>query len=207
MELKALRYPGLHIGKDRIEALNDGMFAIIMTILVLELTIPAIEVSWGTENLANWLINKFRLFTPYYVSFFVLGIYWLLHHYQFHYIKRVDGVLLWINIIFLLMVALIPFFTLLIGSNDPLANIIYCIDLLIINFILLAHWHYATSDFRLVDRKIHPKAVRLMRNTILIGFPLFLAAIIFSYIDFNLGGMVLNIALWVYFFITAAGAH
>jgi uncharacterized membrane protein len=178
-----------------------------MTILVLELTIPAIEVVWDSENLANWLINKFPLFTPYYISFFVLGIYWLLHHYQFHYIKRVDGVLLWINIIFLLMVGLIPFFTLLIGSNDPLAIIVYCIDLLIINFILLAQWYYATSDFRLVNKKIDPKAISLMRNTILIGFPLFFSAIIFSFINLSLGGIVLNISLWIYFFITAVGAH
>jgi uncharacterized membrane protein len=198
----------MDLGVRRIETLTDGMFAIIMTILVLELIFPAMELKSYEGGLIKFLENEISPIWGYYSgSFLILGLYWILHHYQFHYIKRSDSVLLWINILFLMFVALIPFFTVLLGSSDPFAIGLYVFNLLIIQFLLLIQWRYATSGHRLVERKIKPKVINLMNTTLLIGIPLFLLASLVSFINFTLGQVILNITTWVYFFLTVLGAR
>jgi uncharacterized membrane protein len=106
-----------------------------------------------------------------------------------------------------MFVALIPFFTVLLGSSDPVAIGLYVFNLMFIQFLLLIQWRYATSGHRLVERKIKPKVINLMNTTLLIGIPLFLLASLVSFININLGQVILNISAWVYFFLTVLGAR
>jgi uncharacterized membrane protein len=98
------------MGKSRIEAFSDGVFAIVITIMVLELKVPH-----GATLAA--LGELWPVFTSYVLSFVHLGIYWNNHHHMFHAVKRVSGGVLWANLHLLFWLSLIPFVTAWMGVN------------------------------------------------------------------------------------------
>src|SRR5437868_3938191 len=98
------------MGKDRLAAFSDGVFAIIITIMVLELKVPH-GSSW--EVLAGVAPN----FVSYVLSFVYLAIYWNNHHHLVHTVARVDGLILWANSQLLFWLSLIPAATAWMGEN------------------------------------------------------------------------------------------
>ncbi len=153
---------------NRVEALSDGVFAIVVTLLVLEIKVPIVEPESAAAELPHALAEKVPLVLAYAVSFIVLGVYWVAHHNQFHYIRRVDRALLWINVAFLLFVAFVPFTAALVGHypDVPIAHALYGADLIVIGVALYAHWAYATGRGRLVDGATSPELVRLAKRRI-----------------------------------------
>jgi len=113
------------MNKNRLEAFSDGVFAIIITIMVLELKVPH-----GTEF--SSLKPLIPIFFSYVLSFIYLGIYWNNHHHMMHTVKKVSGSVLWANLHLLFWLSLIPFVTGWMGENNfaatPLA--LYGINLL-----------------------------------------------------------------------------
>jgi uncharacterized membrane protein len=99
------------VRKSRIEAFSDGVIAILITIMVLELRTPA------EASLAS-LLALAPLFVSYVLSFTVLGIYWNNHHHMFQAIERVDGRALWANLHLLFWLSLIPFVTGWVGESE-----------------------------------------------------------------------------------------
>jgi uncharacterized membrane protein len=108
------------MGKDRLAAFSDGVIAIIITIMVLELKVPH-GASWST--LAGVLPN----FISYVLSFIYLAIYWNNHHHLLHTVTRVDGTILWANSHLLFWLSLIPAATAWMGENllAPLPTAVY----------------------------------------------------------------------------------
>src|SRR5262245_19664088 len=100
----------------RVEALGDGIFAISMTLLVLELHVPALAATASGGELARELLHAWPKFAAYCGTFLILGVFWIGHHNQFHYIRRTDRSFLWINILFFLCVGFMPYCTALLGS-------------------------------------------------------------------------------------------
>ena len=88
--------------KNRLETLVDGVFAIAMTILVLELRAPQ---TLGPGGLAQGLVDLGSRFATFLISFIVLGVYWFAHHQVFHFVLRVNRTLVWLNILFLMGIA------------------------------------------------------------------------------------------------------
>jgi uncharacterized membrane protein len=111
--------------KGRIEAFSDGVIAIVITILVLELQIPH-----GTEWSA--LLPLTPAFVSYVLSFIYLGIYWNNHHHLFQAATHVNGLVLWANLHLLFWLSLIPFVTGWMGENEfaPIPVAVYGADLL-----------------------------------------------------------------------------
>jgi uncharacterized membrane protein len=99
------------MGKGRLEAFSDGVIAIIITIMVLELRVP----QGGDLSSLKPLIPKFLC---YLLSFIYLGIYWNNHHHMFHAVKEVNGGSLWANLHLLFWLSLIPFTTAWMGENN-----------------------------------------------------------------------------------------
>jgi uncharacterized membrane protein len=98
------------MGKTRLEAFSDGVLAIIITIMVLELKVPhGVEL----ENLAELL----PIFVSYVLSFIYIGIYWNNHHHLLHTVKRVTGGIMWANLHLLFWLSLVPFSTGWMGEN------------------------------------------------------------------------------------------
>ncbi len=110
--------------KNRLETLIDGVFAIAMTILVLELRAPA---TLGPAGLAGELLGLWSRFATFFISFIVLGVYWFANHQVFHFVLRVNRTLVWLNVLFLMGIALIPFAASLMGTypQDPVALSLY----------------------------------------------------------------------------------
>ena len=96
--------------KNRLEAFSDGVIAIIITIMVLELKVPH-GIEWAD------LIELTPVFSSYLMSFVFLGIYWNNHHHLIHTAQHVNGAILWANLHLLLWLSLMPFVTAWIGEN------------------------------------------------------------------------------------------
>ena len=105
--------PVAGLSTHRIEAFSDGVFAIAITLLVLNLQVPEIAT---VSELASKLGALWPKLVSYVLSFMVVGIYWVAHHNTFHYIKRSDRNLLWLNILMMLFVVFIPFPAALLGQ-------------------------------------------------------------------------------------------
>ena len=99
------------IGKQRLEAFSDGVIAILITIMVLELKIPHGN-TWAA------LKPVLPTFLVYALSFVFLGIYWNNHHHMFHLVDRVNGAILWANLHLLFWLSLVPFVTGWMGENS-----------------------------------------------------------------------------------------
>jgi len=98
------------MGKNRLEAFSDGVIAIIITIMVLELKVPHGE---GIQT----LLPLIPVFLSYVLSFVYLGIYWNNHHHMLHAVQRVTGAMLWANLHLLFWLSLVPFATGWMGEN------------------------------------------------------------------------------------------
>jgi uncharacterized membrane protein len=113
------------MGKDRLAAFSDGVIAIIVTIMVLELHVPH-----GSD--ASALAAIAPSFLTYVLSFIYVGIYWNNHHHLLHTVTRVDGLILWANLHLLFWLSIIPVATAWMGQNlsAPLPTAIYGASLL-----------------------------------------------------------------------------
>ena len=164
----------------RIEALHDGVFAIVMTLLVLELRVPD---ATDAQGLLHDLARLWPIAMSYVLSFINLGINWVGMNYQFHYIKRSDRILLWLHIAFLMLIALLPFSTALLGRYSTLqpAYLFYGLNLIAVGMISYVHWCYATMHHRLTSHTISLSLVRSIKRRILVAPVVSLAAIVVSY--------------------------
>src|SRR5215471_1130929 len=171
--------PGTGLSTNRLEALSDGVFAVAITLLVLNLQVP--QLTSGSE-----LVSRLGALWPkllsYALSFVIVGIYWVAHHNTFHYITRSDRNLLWLNILLLMCIVFIPFPTALLGQypEQRVSIIIYAGTLVITGLVLQMLWWYATSGCRLVDREIDPRLVQRATRRNLMAPLLYLLAISIS---------------------------
>jgi uncharacterized membrane protein len=151
------------LSPQRLEALTDAVFAIVMTLLVLELSIPAIAEGSAHAGLWPRLIDMWPKFLSYGVTFLMLGFMWIFHHRQFSHIKRMDNVFAWINITALMFVALLPFSTSLLGEyiDEQVAVLIYGGNFIACTIARYIAWLYAAGNYRLVDRNIDPQEVKI----------------------------------------------
>ncbi len=100
------------MNKERLEAFSDGLFSVVITIMVLELAVPVGRSSWGV------LREMLPMFLTYVLSFVYGGIFWINHHYLLAATKRVNSAILWANLNFLFWLTLIPFFTAWVDENQ-----------------------------------------------------------------------------------------
>src|SRR5512142_312933 len=106
-----IQIKGPAMDKGRLEAFSDGVIAILITIMVLELRLPQ-----GTDVTA--LVQLAPVFLSYTLSFLLLGVYWNNHHHMLQAIEQVDGRVLWANLHLLFWLSLVPFATNWMGENS-----------------------------------------------------------------------------------------
>ncbi|MFC1875093.1 TMEM175 family protein [Chloroflexota bacterium] len=193
---------GAFFTTNRIEALTDGVFAIVMTLLVLDISIPEIERSSVQAELPGRLLELWPKFYSYALSFVVLGLMWISHRRIFHYIKRSNSGLLWVNIIFLMFVALIPFSTSLIGDYrmEQFTFVVYGINLFLIFAMMFILWTYATGKYRLVDSEIDPHLVKKRKLSLIAPSLIVVLTIGISFVNVTAAFSVLVLML-VYSFV------
>lgn len=171
-----------YLRPERLATLTDGVFAIVMTLLVLQLHVPANE---APEHLFTALALLWPMYVSYIASFVMLGIYWVAHHIVFNVVRFVDRTFIWLNLFFLLMVSLIPFFTALLGQYGTHHGIplLYGLSLMLIGLLVLLQWAYATHGHRLVDPSLPAPFIRMVRRRLLLTPVLCIVAIALSFVN------------------------
>jgi uncharacterized membrane protein len=146
----------------RLQALADGVFAIVMTLLVLELGVGGIAKTANNKEVVQGLLEMWPKFLIYGLSFLILGVFWVIHHTLFDAIKRYDTTLIWLNILFLMFITLIPFSTALFGAfgTMQITALAYGVNMLLIFNSGWAIWAYVTGKRRLVDQDLDPALVK-----------------------------------------------
>jgi uncharacterized membrane protein len=167
----------------RITTLADGVFAIVMTLLVLGIDVPEVPEEEIADRLVGEVLWLWPLIATYVVSFLYLGIYWIGHHSQYHYMRVVNTNALWLNIVFLMFVCLIPFTTGLVGTypRQEIALSLYGANLIAISLASLAHWRYA-SRAGLLEAEAGTREMRKATRRLLIGAALFALAIALAFV-------------------------
>jgi uncharacterized membrane protein len=148
----------------RVLALSDGVFAIILTLLVLEIHVP--DLTRG-QTLRDALREVYPSFVAFFISFVVVAIAWAGHRDLFARIRRTDSSLVWLNVLYLFPLSLLPFGASLLSryDRDPVAIRMYGSILVAIAVVRVAMWLYATKRSRLL---YHPIDQRVRKAGILI---------------------------------------
>jgi uncharacterized membrane protein len=138
------------LGKNRIEALTDGIFAVAMTILVLDVRLPIEAAELDGAGLRGALGALFPKFESYVVSFVVLCVFWLGHHRLMQQVKQVDHRFLWLNLLFILFITFVPFATSLMGAYRDLDDVavVYGVNLAAILGVQGLMWRRAFLRLR-----------------------------------------------------------
>ena len=139
--------------RDRIVNLSDGVFAIAITLLVLDIRVPEIPENLVAGQLPGELLSLWPRYLGYILSFVSISVFWMIHHSIFRPIGTYDRNLLYLNFLFLMVVAFVPFPTALLGEygNHQLLVAIYAGTLAVGRLLLTAIYWYSTRNARLVD--------------------------------------------------------
>jgi uncharacterized membrane protein len=131
---------------DRLIFFSDAVFAIVMTLLVLDIRVPDVP-SDRVQEVPELVLELWPKFFSYLLSFVVIGLYWIGHHQTFRYVRSYDRTLLWLNLVFLLSISFIPFPTDLLGEYGKLrfAVIFYAASLGVARLLLALVWWYIVS--------------------------------------------------------------
>lgn len=175
---------------NRIEALSDGIFAIAMTILVLSFETILERPEDISENfLSDKIFGLWPDLLHYVVSFLILGAFWLQHHRQFHHIKRVDAKLIFINIIWLMMIAVIPFSTVLVGDYGHLyfAAFLFELNLFAAGLLSFAQWAYVSANRGFLEENTGEDVIAFFKRRSLIIPAVSVLAMLVSLLDPRIG--------------------
>ena len=183
---------------NRLDQLADGIFAIVMTILVFDIKIPVI---WGPiDNMGLWLQIKqlFPVFLSYLLSFSLLFTYWRAHHFFITvYAKNIDAMLTNINALFFMLISLVPFSASILGlySHNELSVVIFSVHTILIGLTLYWMRRYVLYSEHIKNPEITKREIR--GSTIRTLVPVFFAliAIPFCFYSIKLSIILLTLAV------------
>lgn len=183
-ESQAPAAQGTGLGLERLIFFSDAVFAIVITLLALDIRLPAVAEHLSDAGVVNGLTAIIPKFLAYFLSFFIIGSYWAGHHRQFNLIKRYDRRLLWLNLTLLAFIGLVPFATSLISEHGGTAGTVFYAGVMaIVGLISAGMWMYAASHGRLLDRPIEPARWRRLLVRVLIAPAVFLLSIPIAFIN------------------------
>lgn len=163
------------LSKARVEALTDGIFAIAMTLLVLDLKVPDLPKSVPAHELFRHIGQEAPVFLGFFFSFLYCGLLWFFHHLAMHFFRHMQAALVWLNLLFLMSVSVLPFSCALLGHfgfNRAVLEI-YFANLLLAALLLLLQWLFARRRKLMNDED--PEAVKAMGRRLIV-FPVALTA-------------------------------
>jgi uncharacterized membrane protein len=187
----------------RLEAFSDGVFAIAITLLVLDLAVPP-RGEPREGGLAAALGHEWPSYFAYLVSFLVIGIIWVNHHTVFDKVRLVDRPVLFANLALLLVVSVIPFPTRLLaeyltaGTDAHIAAAIYSATMFMMGLAFGALWIAVTRDVGLLDENIDPVTSRAALRRFGLGNVFYLATIGLAFVS-AVATLAVHAALAIYY--------
>jgi uncharacterized membrane protein len=185
---------------DRLNALSDGVLAIVMTLLVLSIDIPT-DHNFTVDGLVKFIKKLEPSLIAYVSSFVMVGIYWIQHHVVFQFLRYVNRRLILLNILFLLPITLLPFVAKMkaLYRHERQVIVLFAFAHILCGLLLLALWGYAVSHTELLVKQINPQVRHSMTLRIL-TLPFFcLASIGLAFVDVNLGTYIFLVVPLFYF--------
>lgn len=181
----------------RVEGLADAVFAIVLTLLVIDIHAPSAH---NTGELAAALADRWPDFLGYGLSFIMLAIMWFGHRMEFHYVTRMGRPSIVLSLLFLGTVTVIPFSASLLERNisQPLAVAIFGLNLCVASALRCWHWYHASKHHRLIKHDTPESMIKAVRRRELMVPLLFLLASAIS---------ALSIPLAIVFFVTIPAVY
>ena len=184
----------------RIEAFSDGVFAVAITLLVLDLRVPHGAADGGA--LLRELVRQWPAYLAFVTSFATIGIMWMNHHRMFTLIRRVDTPLLLLNGVLLLAVTFVPFPTALVAEylSRPGATVAAAVfngTYVVLALAFNALWHCAARGRRLLRRDAGPEMVDAITRDYRLGPPCYIATFMLTFINVGLS-VAMNLALAIF---------
>jgi uncharacterized membrane protein len=193
-----------HRDTGRIEAFSDGVFAIAITLLILEIHIPTVEQVEGQDPLWRALLDLWPSYFGYLISFMVIGIMWINHHNIFKFFSGVDHWLLAINLALLLCISFIPFPTALLAEHithpdERTAAVFYAGVFFVTALVFNLLWRYPTQRAPwLLEPDADPAAIATITRRFSYGPPAYLAAAVISWFSPSAGLIALALVAMLY---------
>jgi uncharacterized membrane protein len=178
----------------RLLAFSDGVFAIAITLLIIGVVIPNDTTKFNLNSVLSSLWPNYMAFL---ISFFVIGLYWIVHVRQLRFVRKYDTGLLWLNLFFLLFIVIMPFTTSIVSRySSGTAVIIYAANVALVGYMRTASWFYAAHDHRLVDKRLASTFIRRTTLLNLIAPFIFTLSIGIAFIDYSLAQYI-----WISIFV------
>jgi uncharacterized membrane protein len=169
---------------DRLAAISDGLFAVALTFLVLDLHVPSAERIHSEQDLGHALLASAPRLVPYVMCFLTCGIFWVGQQTQFNLFAKSDRNLTWIHIGFLFAVTLLPFSTALLAEylTFRTALLVYWLNVLLLGLGLYASWRYA-EHAGLVQEEVTPAMNAAVKRRIIVAQTLYAIAALLCIIN------------------------
>lgn len=170
------------MGLERIVFFSDAVMAIAITLLAIDLKVPEIDLNTAVTELPRQLKALSPSVMTFFISFVVIGIYWISHHRYFGLIKRYDTRLMLLNLMFLFFIACMPFMANLLGRFVfvPIALIAYTLAVAALGLSMALIWSYASHKHRLIAADLHPDEIRKINVRLYSAPIMFLLAVPFA---------------------------
>jgi uncharacterized membrane protein len=180
------------MSKNRIETLVDGIFAIAMTLLVLNLAVPAISGQLTNIIVQNAVYSLLPSFISLVVSFVLLAMFWNIHHRIYSQVKSVTGTLLWINIIWLLFIVLVPFSDSLNGKygDFTISNVVFNVNMLGIALLLLLNVYIVRRNDSFLNEKADMNQLASSEKATMLFILIAILALFLAFITPRWGNLV-----------------
>jgi uncharacterized membrane protein len=176
--------PDDSLGLERIVFFSDAVMAIAITLLAIDLKLPEIDPSHALTEVPRQLASIGPSFMTFFISFVVIGIYWTSHHRYFVYIKRYDGRLIVLNLMFLFFIVCMPFVANLLGryTDVPIVLILYTLAVAALGISMALIWWYA-SRTHLISEELDAQSIRMINVRLYTSPIMFLLAVPFAYVS------------------------
>ena len=191
--------------KNRLEAFSDGVFAIAITLLVLEIAVPAVKDGVGSGEVVRHLADEWPVYLAYFVSFMTIGAVWIEHSALVDALDHIDGVFMRLNLVLLLFCAFLPFPTRMMSewagdlAAERVAVVFYGVVLLVMTLMLLVLGQHAEREGLfgddIADERKEEVRVKYQLTPSLIAY---IVAALLGFLSPRLGvSLYLLIAVWL----------
>ena len=148
-------------GTERLVGFTDGVIAVAITLLVLDVRLPDLPEHADSAALAAALLSLVPKLSAYGLSFLVVGAFWYIHHLRFRHIHRCDAPLIWLNLLFLLVIGIVPFASSVLSEHpNAVGHALYDGVMAVAALLSALLWGYAIQGNRLVSPSLDAAARR-----------------------------------------------